>query len=301
MNIPGFPKIFALGNKVISHILNEEVEITEKIDGSQFSFGVVEGELQMRSKGAVIHVGNIQKMFQPAVDWVLSVEHLLTEGIVFHGEVVSSKRHNVLTYDNLPKGAVMLYAVRQLRTDVFLQYKDIAGYAEELGCSVVPLLFQGKLEDKADLMKLLTGTSVLGGVEKEGIVVKKYEPVLIANQLIPITCGKFVSEAFKEVHTNKAYGSSAKKNAVELLKEAFCNKARWQKGVIHLTERGELEESPKDIGFLMKEVHKDIEEEEKENIKEELWNIYRKDILRTAVRGLPEWYKSKLLEKAIMS
>jgi len=297
--IPGFPKIFAVGNKVVSDILNKQIEITEKIDGSQFSFGLVDKELHMRSKGAEIHIGNVQKMFQPAVDWVLSIEHLLVDNVVFHGEVVSKKKHNVLTYDKIPKNAVMLYGVRDLITDTLSQYKDIAGCAEELGCDVVPLLFEGILEDKADLMNYITGTSVLGGVDKEGIVIKNYEPILIANQLLPITCAKFVNEAFKEVHTNKMYGNSAKKNAVELLKEAFCTEARWQKGVIHLEERGELDEAPRDIGFLMKEIHKDIEEEEKENIKEELWNIYRKDIMRVAVRGCAEWYKEQLLKKAL--
>ena len=36
--------------------------------------------------------------------------------------------------------------------------------------------------------------------------------------------------------------------------------------------------------------------EETENIKEDLWKLFRKDFLRRATRGFPKWYKKKLLE-----
>jgi len=48
--INAFPKIFAIGTDYISNIFDDEVEITEKIDGSQFAFGKVNGELFMRIK-----------------------------------------------------------------------------------------------------------------------------------------------------------------------------------------------------------------------------------------------------------
>lgn len=53
-------------------------------------------------------------------------------------------------------------------------------------------------------------------------------------------------------------------------------------------------DGPADIGRLIKEVRFDITLEEKENIKEELWKIYKDDFMRHAVSGLPEWYKKKL-------
>ena len=55
-----------------------------------------------------------------------------------------------------------------------------------------------------------------------------------------------------------------------------------------------MTDTPVDIGRLIKEVRLDITLEEKENIKEELWDIYKDDFLRNAVFGLPEWYKKKL-------
>lgn len=77
-------------------------------------------------------------------------------------------------------------------------------------------------------------------------------------------------------------------------------------GVVEVTEKidgsqlglgkinGELVGGPADIGRLIKEVRLDITLEEKENIKEELWKIYKDDFMRHAVSGLPEWYKKKL-------
>lgn len=62
-----FPKIFSLGTVYIKDILNEEVEVSEKIDGSQLSFAKINGNLYMRSKGAMLYADNPQKMFAPAI------------------------------------------------------------------------------------------------------------------------------------------------------------------------------------------------------------------------------------------
>ncbi len=80
--------------------------------------------------------------------------------------------------------------------------------------------------------------------------------------------------------------------------ESFRSEARWQKAVQHLKEKGELENSPRDIGKLMTEIKKDILEEEEENIKNTLLKIFKEDIMRKAVRGFPEWYKKQLLQKS---
>ena len=45
-----------------------------------------------------------------------------------------------------------------------------------------------------------------------------------------------------------------------------------------------------------KEVYTDIEEEEKENIKDQLYAIYKGDIMKYATFGLAQWYKEKLVK-----
>ncbi|MCH8034511.1 MAG: hypothetical protein IH950_12255, partial [Bacteroidetes bacterium] len=71
----------------------------------------------------------------------------------------------------------------------------------------------------------------------------------------------------------------------------------WHKAIQHFRDDGKLTESPKDIGPLIQEVLRDIEEEELENIKEELWRLFKKPIQRIVVAGFPEWYKQQLMEK----
>jgi hypothetical protein len=71
--------------------------------------------------------------------------------------------------------------------------------------------------------------------------------------------------------------------------------ARWQKSVMHLSERGEIENSQKDIGKLIKEVKNDIEKECGDEIRDTLYSWAIDNILRGVIVGFPEWYKEKLL------
>lgn len=80
--------------------------------------------------------------------------------------------------------------------------------------------------------------------------------------------------------------------------EAHRTEARWMKGIQHLTEKGELEYSPRDIGNLIREIKADIEEEEKENIKEFLWREFGQEFLRRSTSGLPEFYKEWLAKRS---
>jgi hypothetical protein len=78
---------------------------------------------------------------------------------------------------------------------------------------------------------------------------------------------------------------------LERIATAFCTEARWEKAVQHLRDDGALTDSPKDIGALLKALNHDIDVECKDEIKDALWQMFRKDILRVASRGFPEWYK----------
>jgi len=75
----------------------------------------------------------------------------------------------------------------------------------------------------------------------------------------------------------------------------LITEAGWNKAVQHLREQNLIVDEPKDIGGIIKEVIKDIEEEEKEYIKEELYTAYIKSIKSGVTVGIPEWYKRKLL------
>ena len=296
-----FPKIFSIGTDYIRNIFKNDVECTEKADGSQFSWGKIYGELYIRSKGKQMFVDNPEKMFQAGVDHVCSIAHLLPENVMFHNEYLRAPKHNVLTYGRIPKNHHLLFGMMKFPEQIFVDNHDVLSeWAERLGIEVIPLLYRGNVSTPEFLRGLLERESVLGGVKIEGVVVKNYqEKFLLGGQPMPLMAGKYVSEAFKEVHREKWGKEHTGKGKWDTFKESFCTEARWAKAVQHLEERGELLHAPQDIGRLMKEVNQDILDEEEQTIKDFLWKEFGKEVLRTAARGLPEWYKQQLLERSL--
>ena len=106
--IGAFPKIFAIGSDYICDIFKEEVEITEKVDGSQFCFGKLDGETFMRSKGKQQFVESPDKMFKEGVDYIWSIQERIPEGMAFYCEYLKKPKHNVLAYDRVPKNNLIL-------------------------------------------------------------------------------------------------------------------------------------------------------------------------------------------------
>lgn len=290
--LKAFPKIYALGSAYIPSIFDEPVEVTEKIDGSQFVFGKVEGEVQCRSKGAEIFMDNPDKMFSRAVDTVRNMD--LPDNTIFYTEYLMRPKHNILSYDNIPTNHLALFGVSDPeRENLIADHTRLAGYAQALGIDVVPCLHKGMLKPD-EALAFLEKDSYLGGVKIEGIVVKNYKQCLIANHPHPLMAGKFVSEKFKEKHAKDWKKENTAGGRWDVVKSQYRTEARWLKAVQHLREAGQLLGEPKDIGSLIKEVQQDISQEEGAAIKEILWGLYGKDLLRRSTAGLPEWYKEQL-------
>lgn len=291
-----FPKIFHIGAPEITSLFTGIVEVTEKVDGSQIGFGKREnGELIIRSKGRVIYDGGSyheDKLFKSAINQILSVADVIKPGYFFYGEAVTRNKHNTLNYGKTPTGFIALYGV--LTPDGWVsEHETLRAYASALGIDVVPLLHSGKVEDKAQLDELLTKDSFLGNEKIEGIVVKNYgQSSTFAHST---ECfGKYVREGFKE--RNGAANQHTKGNDLLELVSAFATEARWQKAIQHLRDDGKLTMSPKDIGPLILEIHKDLELEEGGFIKEALYKIFIKQIRGNTTKGFPEYWKQKLLE-----
>lgn len=303
--IKSFPKVFHIGERFIENLFEGEVEITSKIDGSMWAFGInKDGELVMRSKGQDLTNLAVPKMFKIAEEQTSRIEKIMREkdwkDIYFYTEFLSTPHHNVLSYERVPKNNLYLFGVMEGEKFVS-DFEKLCWYADQLDIERPRLLYKGEVKDIKELESLLDKDSILGGVRVEGIVVKNYNQptILTQNLILPISMGKYVREDFKEKHKTEWKGTHTSKGKLELFIDQFRAEARWQKAIQHLQEKGELENAPRDIGKLMKEVHRDLEEEEKENIKEGLYEIFGGDILRTSTRGLAEWYKKKLLEREL--
>jgi len=158
-----------------------------------------------------------------------------------------------------------------------------------------PPSFLPRVPDPKEALRLMDFTSYLGGPKIEGVVLKNYSRAVdIGGHIYPIMCAKFVSEKFKEVHGKTWKKNHTPQGGLESLKESYRTEARWRKAVERLRDKDALLGDPKDIGPLVKSIREDITEEEKEEIKEDLWKIYKDEILRNSVRGFPEWYKETL-------
>lgn len=296
--ITAYPKIFALGTDFIRDIFQEPVEITEKIDGSQFAFGRVNGQVWMRSKGAQLYSENPEKMFAQGIAYVQQIQDRLPDGMVFYAEYLKAPKHNTLKYERVPKNNLILFGAMHISQKFHLNTLE---YAEMLNIEHVPVIHYGKIESMSELVGILDRESILGGAKIEGVVVKNFErQFLLGGQPMSIMAGKFVSESFKEVHRERWGAEEKGKSRMEVFFESFRTQARWEKAVQHLAERGELGNEPRDIGKLFKEVHQDIEGEEIETVKEFLWKEFSGELKRKATGGMAEWYKSRLAQRSFV-
>lgn len=288
-----YSTIFAIGHRACQPLLSVPCLVEEKVDGSQFSFSFQEdGTTLMRSKGAIVHAGE-GGMFEEAshieADWKRELV-----GLTFRCEYLRKPHHNVLTYGRVPAAHLAVFDVEKPSGE-FLDYDAKRAAAELARLEVVPKLWEGLVTLEV-MQGLLDRESFLGGTKIEGVVVKPVGYNLWGTDK-KVLMGKFVSEAFKEKHA-KEWKGEHKPDILGLLVASYRCEQRWQKAAQHLLEDGRLEGSPRDIGNLIKEAVVDIEKEEKEEIKEKLWQWAWPQIRKQLTYGLPEWYKEKLMKEA---
>jgi len=301
--IESYPSIFNLGHRALLPLLSVPLVIEEKVDGSQFSFGKdLEGNLACRSKGKQINMEDPEKLFGKAVESVRSIGDSLIPGFTYRGEYLSKPHHNTLTYGRVPALNVIIYDVQDA-AGWFLDRNNKQVLCVGLGLELVPTYYHGKLPEEnaeAFLRSFLDRESILGGQKVEGIVLKPagYDVFGPDKKLV---IAKLVSEAFKEVHGatwKTEHGPKSGADILQLLGRQFATPARWQKAIQHLSEGGQIENDPRDIGKLMKEVPEDVLRECKEEILDAVFAWAWPQLKRTLTTGLPEWYKEKLVASA---
>lgn len=283
-----YPSIFAMGHRALANLFDGEVLIEEKVDGSQFSFGRFDGDLKARSKGKELVLDNPEKMFARGVEVAEGLD--IHDGWTYRGEYLEKPKHNALAYSRIPAGNVIIFDINDAE-ESYLPYEAKAEEAARLGLEVVPRLsVEPTLEG---IVSALSQQSILGGQLIEGVVVKNYAQFGMDKKVL---MGKYVSEAFKEVHKGSwREQNPSKTDIITGIIAKYRTPARFDKAVIHLSEAGVLDNSPRDIGSLMKAVGEDVLKECEDEIKEALWKYAWPQIQRGVTGGLPEWYKQKLL------
>lgn len=291
--LSSYPSIYAVGHRYIADLFTGPVTIEEKIDGSQFSFGISTfGVLEIRSKGNEIFVDSPEKMFSKAVQTVLSIKDQLTPGWTYRGEYLQKPKHNALTYSRTPAGNIILFDI-MIGPEEYMKHSEKQVEAHSLGLECVPCFHEGEYTAASQsLQEFFARESVLGGAKIEGVVVKNYARFGIDKKIL---IGKFVSEAFKEIHrTSWKIANPGPGDVVQHIISELKTDARWRKAVQHLRDAGKLTDTPQDIGPLMKELAEDLEREATDHVKEALFKHFWSQIKRGATGGFPEWYKAEL-------
>lgn len=284
-----YPKVLNLGAPYTERTFDGMVMAQEKVDGSQFRWGWnVDGEFYVASKNREIF--SDEGMFQLGSQYIRQFKDKPLKDIYFFAEYMRQPKHNALAYDSIPKNYLMLFDVYD---QGWLPLHEVQSWSEEFDIDCARILASGQLD--VDKVKALLETdSFLGGAKIEGVVIKNYDQLISVGGNIRPLFTKYVSEKFREKHGQEHV---PRRVTMESFIKSLKTEARWEKAYQHLLEDGKIQHDLPDIGTIIKEVQRDLEEEELDSIKDFLWEHYRKQIKGTAIAGLPEWYKSKLLDR----
>lgn len=299
MNIPSYWKSANIGDpKLVGFFNGARMVVEEKLDGSQFSFAKLNGQLLARSKGKQLDLDAPEKLFSKAVEHVKTLD--LPEAVIFRGEAITSNKHNTLCYQRTPPGYVVIFNAMDALTGELLPHHHLA---DLLGFMSAPQFMELDGIDPIEavlekLNSLLECESALGGPKVEGVVVKRTEhPIYYMDRPL---FAKLVSPEFREKHKFAWKESNPKQGDVLLsIIESLATDTRFMKSVQHLQEDGRLTNELQDIGPLIKEVNKDVLEEEEEWIKEQLWKWAKQHIARGVGSRVPGWYKEHLVKEFV--
>lgn len=302
----GYSSPFNLGHKALQDFFEGTVHVQEKIDGSQISFGYVKAPMDSNDDQEVWNLSIRSRrqeinqldpgMFALAVETIKELN--LVPGYTYRGEYLSKPKHNTLVYDFIPPHNIIIFDIDMGDQDYMLP-AGLHNECERIGLTHVPYFatFHDKIPTMEKIEQWLEHKSCLGNVTVEGLVFKNYDRYGIDKKVL---MAKYVSPEFREKH-DKSWGTRnpGQKAFIGMLIEKLATEARWAKARQHLQEQGEDMDKPQDIPLLMKEISSDIYEEEGEQIKEELFKHYWKEISRGVTKGMPEWFKKVLAEEAL--
>ena len=98
--IPHYTKILSLGSKYTENAMVGEVILQEKVDGSQFRFGIdTHGNFVVGSKSVEFNLEKPEKLFLKGIEYVVSIRDRVQQfgpDSYFYAEFLEKPKHNVL-------------------------------------------------------------------------------------------------------------------------------------------------------------------------------------------------------------
>lgn len=272
------PKVYRVDAPEVEGIKNKFVIVTEKIDGSQIGFGKVDGVFVIRSKETRINPEQPTGLFANAAKALMEIKDNLPDNVFFYGETLNAPRHNKLRYGRVPAHHVIIFGMRDHYGSMVSDI-EIEVICRNLGLERVPVLFRGNYDEDA-IREAMKGESCLGKAQMEGVVIRDDRDMW----------AKIVRDDFKEVRNDRVRLLKQGDERLQEFFDSYATEARWEKARQHLTESGVLQGKSSDLGLIIREVSRDIEDEEELAIKDFLYKHFRKQLLKRATAGIPAWF-----------
>jgi len=276
-----YGKIRQLGHEDNSTLLanpNDNIVIEEKIDGANFRFMFLKGNILFGSRTQSLGDidakigGNWKRCVEFIKERLNGVDLSEFEGMILFGECCV-KHSMEYDWDKIPP--FLGFDVLNLQNLKYLGYPACKSIFDQLELPFVPIIKICKAGEINELTDEDIPKSVYGESQAEGIVIKNYKEQIF---------GKFVTVKFKEVNKS-AFGESKKRasNDDDRLAAMYCTNARIDKQIFKLVNEGQ-QLHMKLMEFLPKNVINDIYEEHWKDICWSQWSVNFKNFRKKVAK-----------------
>lgn len=314
MNFKSYPRIPAFGYDGTEDILDGQVTITPKIDGSNVSIWLGNGTYKCARRNDWLSEDD--KGFQGFMDFVsakwesslyLKACAERSNNLVIFGEF--SNNQNKLKYNI--KSPIIVFDVAETVVGAdgelqfgFYDYELMKSVADQADLDYTFSLYQGEGSELGSAQQIIDNylgkTSMLGGVIEEGVVVKSYGRKTRYGRPY---FAKLVTAEFAERQNTKTKPVRVGSGIGEWAVESFFTPARLLKAIQKIKENGEWIEVPtkKNIGKLIGVVSKDIHDEHYEEIANRAAQVAWKETTTLVARKIAPTLDQILLEESNVS
>jgi hypothetical protein len=279
--------------------------IEEKYDGSQLSFRLENTDTDNKMNLTFYNKNNKIKLpnhnFDKSITMLIELSKSvdINPNYIYHGEAISSIKHNANTYERIPKYYYMAYDIYDMQNNKYLDIEQKHLEFTRIGLEYATVIYNStNMEnitayDKCiELIKLIESEqliSSLGGTP-EGIVLKK-DNHLRKGKLVHTKC-KMVTDAFKERnHTKQPNAHLTPDEFLQYIGMQFATTARFIKQYSHLSEQSLLTGNfEQDLKLLIIEADNDFDKEYMGEMKAYLWAEFGQIIRKYSRKNLNEWF-----------
>lgn len=157
----------------IDELFNTNVTITEKMDGGAFSIEKNGSDWVFYKRNAKepinVYDRTINQIYEPLINFFESkksnILNKIPDGYRFEMEYIKVLKPNLISYDELPQNNLVLHSISiyqngKLKSKIE-DIKTINKFAKLLEVSTIPVIFQGKLDEKqkAQILEFLKSDS----------------------------------------------------------------------------------------------------------------------------------------------